>query len=311
MFTWYRKLSNNMKGILLAGLASVSWGIAGVITQFVSQNESIPASWFLSARTTGAGLILILASAIIYRGRIFDIFKSWKSIGILICYGLFGLAANMGSFYVSIQTGNAAATTILQYLAPLFIVIGGFIFQRRKPVKMDLVVFVIAIIGVVLSITKGDLSQLSIPLDSFLWGLVTGVTAALYVVLPRPLGKTNPPIVVMGWGTLIASLAFNLNHPVWKDVPPLSAGAILGVLGIIFFGTLLTFSTLIYASRFTSSENISLMDALQPVSTFILSVIFFKESLSLAEVVGAIMVIIAIYLLQYTQRHEDIAQQKQ
>ncbi|ANZ57785.1 hypothetical protein BGL34_03640 [Fructilactobacillus lindneri] len=304
MFERIKNMSNTAKGIILAGSASVSWGIAGVITQFVSQNESIPASWFLSARTSGAGLILLAVSALVYRGRIFNIFKSWKSIMILIAYGLFGLAANMGSFYVSIQNGNAAATTILQYLAPLFIVLGSFIFQHKKPVKMDLVVFVIAIVGVFLSITKGDISQLSIPMDSFIWGLISGVTAALYVVLPRSLGKDNPPIVVMGWGTLIASIAFNLNHPVWTNVPHLTSGAILGVLGIIFFGTLLTFSTLIYASRFTSSEVISLMDALQPVSTFILSVIFFHAALSLAEVVGAILVILAIYLLQYSQRND-------
>ncbi|EKK20856.1 Permease of the drug, metabolite transporter (DMT) superfamily [Fructilactobacillus florum 8D] len=306
MINSLKKINSGTKGIILAGLASVSWGVAGVITQFVSQNEAIPADWFLAARTTGAALVLLLVSAIIYRGRIFHVFHSWKSVALLVCYGLFGLAANMGSFYVSIQTGNAAATTILQYLAPLFILLGSFVFQHKKPLKIDLVIFVIAIVGVFLSITKGDISQLSIPLDSFLWGLVTGVTAALYVVLPRPLGKENPPIVVMGWGTLIASLAFNLNHPVWTKVPPLSPAAVLGILGVIFFGTLLTFSTLIYASRFTSSANISLMDALQPVSTFILSVIFFQDKLSLAEIAGAILVIVAIYLLQYSQREPNL-----
>ncbi|WP_413628172.1 DMT family transporter [Fructilactobacillus vespulae] len=306
MFSKIKGMSNTVKGILLAGFASVSWGIAGVITQFVSQNASIPAPWFLSARTTGAAIILLAVSAIVFKGKIFNIFKTWKSIATLVCYGLFGLAANMGSFYVSIQDGNAAATTILQYLAPLFILLGAFIFQHKKPVKMDIVVFVIAIVGVFLSITKGDISQLSIPMGSLIWGLISGVTAALYVVLPRTLGKENPPIVVMGWGTLVASIAYNINHPVWTDVPHLTTGAILGVLGIIFFGTLLTFSTLIYATRFTSSEVISLMDALQPVSTFILSVIFFATAISLAEVVGSILVIIAIYLLQFSAPKQGI-----
>ena len=48
------------------------------------------------------------------------------------------------------------------------------------------------------------------------------------------------------------------------------------------------------------------MDALQPVSTFILSVIFFNTALSLAEVVGAILVILAIYLLKYSPADEEI-----
>ncbi|WP_395392063.1 DMT family transporter [Fructilactobacillus sanfranciscensis] len=306
MFNKIKGMSNTAKGLALAGFASVSWGVAGVITQFVSQNASIPAPWFLAARTTGAATILLLVSAIVYKGKIFNIFKTWKSVFTLVCYGLFGLAANMGSFYVSIQNGNAAATTILQYLAPLFILLGAFIFQHKKPAKIDFLVFIIAIVGVFLSITKGDISQLSIPMDSLIWGLISGLTAALYVVLPRSLGKDNPPIVVMGWGTLVASIAYNINHPVWTNVPHLTTGAILGVCGIIFFGTLLTFSTLIFATRFTTSANISLMDALQPVSTFILSVIFFNTALSLAEIVGAILVILAIYLLKYSPTDEEI-----
>lgn len=48
------------------------------------------------------------------------------------------------------------------------------------------------------------------------------------------------------------------------------------------------------------------MDALQPVSTFILSVIFFQDKLSLAEIAGAILVIVAIYLLQYSQREPNL-----
>ncbi|KRN12884.1 drug metabolite exporter family protein [Fructilactobacillus fructivorans] len=299
------KMSNTVKGICLAAFASTSWGVAGVITQYVSQNVGIPASWFLSARTTGAAIVLLLVSAIIYGKGIFSVFKSWKSIMWLVLYGLFGLAANMGSFYVSIQTGNAAATTILQYLSPLFILLGGFVFMHKKPMKMDIVVFVLALAEVFLSITKGDISQLSIPMGSFFWGIISGITAALYVVLPRPLAHDNSPIVVLGWGTLIASLAFNINHPVWTNVPHLGMGGVLGVCGIILFGTLLTFSSLIYASRFTSSEVISLLDAIQPVATFVLSVIFLHTHISWVEVLGAVLVILAVYILQYVQRHKN------
>ena len=39
-----------------------------------------------------------------------------------------------------------------------------------------------------------------------MWGLGSGLTAAFYVVLPRNIVKDpdNPPLVVLGWGTLIA-----------------------------------------------------------------------------------------------------------
>lgn len=303
-----KKMSNAMKGMLLAIFASSSWGFSGTLQQFVSQENEIPAGWFLSARTTFTGIILLCLCSIIYKGRIFDVFKSWRSVAWLVAYGLFGLAANMGSFYIAIQQGgaNGASTaTILQYLAPLFIVIGALVFQHKLPNKIDLLVFIIALAGVFLSVTKGNLSELSIPMISLVMGILSGVTAAGYVVLPKEIGKNNPPLIILAWGTLIASLTFNLNQPVWTGVPHLTTGGILGIAGIIFFGTIITFPTIIYATRFATSSSISLIDAIQPVITFVISIFWFHASLNAVELIGAALIIIAIYILQYSQRHQD------
>lgn len=45
------------------------------------------------------------------------------------------------------------------------------------------------------------------------------------------------------------------------------------------------------------------MDALQPVTTTILSVIFLKLSINVMEVIGICLVIIAIYVLQRGRRN--------
>ncbi|EKK20141.1 DMT family transporter [Fructilactobacillus florum] len=303
-----QQLSRPVKGMLLAIFASSSWGFSGALQQFVSQTETIPAGWFLSARTTFTGLILLTVCAVIYRGKIFNVFKSWRSIAWLIAYGLLGLAANMGSFYVAIQQGGAngaSSATILQYLAPLFILLGAFLFQHKKPLKIDLIVFLIALLGVFLSVTRGNIHELSIPMISLVMGIVSGITAACYVVLPKEIGRDNPPMVILGWGTLIASVAFNLHQPVWVDVPHLSTGGILGIAGIIFFGTILTFPSVIYATRYTDSATISLIDAIQPVITFVISIFWFQADISWPEIIGAVLIIVAIYILQAAQRHPE------
>ena len=40
------------------------------------------------------------------------------------------------------------------------------------------------------------------------------------------------------------------------------------------------------------------MDAVQPITTSILSIIFFKMSMNWVEVVGIVLVIIGVYILQ-------------
>ncbi|WP_286136884.1 DMT family transporter [Philodulcilactobacillus myokoensis] len=288
-----------MKGIMWAILASASFGVSGTVLQFASQNEAIPASWFLSARTLTCGIILLVLGFCMYGKHIFDVFKDKTSIMWLFAYGVFGLGANLLTFYKSIQSGNSAASTILQYLAPIFIVIGGVIFKHHKPVASDLLVFGIALLGVFLSITKGNIYQLDIPVNSLIWGIFSGITAALYVTLPRPLLKHHHPIIILGWGTFICGILFNLNHPIFSNAPTLKSGVILSVLATVILGTIFPFLSILHASKFASSEVVSLVDATQPVVTFILSIIFFHIQINFVEILGTVLVILAIYLLQF------------
>ncbi|MBM6728277.1 DMT family transporter [Limosilactobacillus ingluviei] len=297
-------MNNNqvIKGMTWAGFASLSWGISGTVLQLISQDLAVPGPWMFSTRTTVTGVILLLLSAVIYRGQIFNVFKTKAALLSVVTYGLFGLAANLITFYYSIQTGNASTATILQYLSPLFIVLGGIFFYRNRPLRSDLLAFAVALVGVLLCITRGDLTHLAVPLVSLLWGLGSGITAAFYVVLPQKASATNPPLVVLGWGTMIAGLFFNLLHPFWVGVPPLTPTLVSSVATVIFFGTILPFGMLLYASRLAPSDVVSIIDALQPIMTTILSVIFFHLAINFFEVLGIVLVLIAIYILQNGRR---------
>ncbi|MCI1975518.1 MAG: EamA family transporter [Limosilactobacillus sp.] len=294
-----KKTSNPvMKGIIIAAAASVMWGISGTTLQLISQNLAIPATWMLSIRTFSAGIILLVISGFMYGKKTFNVFKRRDTTISVFSYAVFGLMANLLTFYYSIQTGNASAATILQYLSPLFIVLGGVLFKHRRPFRSDLIAFALALIGVFFAITKGSFSQLDLPLVSLLWGLGSGITAALYVVLPQRAADSNPPIVVLGWGTMIASVLFNLYRPFWVNPPHVSVELVASVATVVLFGTILPFSLLMWATRYAPSDVVSIMDALQPITTSILSVIFFNLHLSFVEIIGIALVIVAVYVLQ-------------
>lgn len=290
------------KGIFVAAFASFSWGISGTVLQLISQNLAIPASWMLSTRTFFTGLILLVLSAIIYRGQIWGVFKNRASLFSVLTYAIFGLAMNLLTFYYAVQTGNASTATILQYLSPLFIVLGSIIFQRKMPMRSDLIAFVLALVGVFLCITRGDVTHLAVPLISLLWGLGAGITAAFYVALPKKAAAKNPPLIVLGWGTMIAGLFFNCFRPFWVNPPHLTVMLVSSVATVMLFGTIIPFGMLLYASRLAPSDVISIMDAVQPITTSILSVFFFHLNMNIIEALGILVVILAIYVLQRGRR---------
>ncbi|EKW99096.1 DMT family transporter [Ligilactobacillus saerimneri] len=294
-----------VKGIILAALASVMWGISGTILQFISQTAHIPAAWFLSVRTLISGVIILTISFFVYGTKIFTVFKDRRQAFYLFAYGILGLALNLLTFYHSVQLGNSAMATILQYLSPLFIVLGTVVLERQWPLRSDLIAFVIALVGIFLSITRGDISQLSIPMSAFLWGLGSGITAAFYVVLPRPVVAEHPPFVVLGWGTLIAGVFFNIQRPLWVGAPALNMKLVLAIGAVILLGTILPFGTLLYSLHFAPADVVSIMDAVQPLATLVLSVIFFSLHLTWAEIIGSILVIVGIYVLQRGRRQVE------
>lgn len=293
-----------MRGIGIAALASTMWGISGTILQLISQNLAVPATWMLSVRTLVTGVILLVISAFMYGKRIFNVFQNRTTTISVVTYAIFGLMANLLTFYYAIQRGNASAATILQYLSPLFIVLGGVVFLHRRPFRSDIIAFIIALVGVVLSITRGNITKLAIPLDSLLWGIGSGITAAFYVVLPQKAAEKNPPIVVLGWGTMIAGILFNLYRPFWVNPPQISTTLVASVSTVVLFGTILPFGLLMEATKYAPSDVVSIMDALQPIVTSILSVVFFHLILNWVEILGIILVILAIYILQEGRRRK-------
>jgi len=286
------------RGIFFAALASTLWGISGTMLQYVSQDIAIPAPWFIGARTFGAGVILIVISLILYGKKTFAIFKSWRDIVRLLMYAAFGLAANLYTFYVSIEQGNASAATILQYLSPLFIVLWAVFFHHERPVRGDLIAFALALVGVVLAITRGDVHSLAVPMSAIIWGILSGVTAAMYVTLPKPLVAKYPPFVVLGWGTLFASAGFNIWRPIWINHPPLTPQLWLGLGTVILVGTVGAFGSLLISLQYAPESVVSIIDALQPVVTFVLSIIVFHSQINAVEVIGVAIVLVAVYILQ-------------
>lgn len=95
-----------MKGIGIAALASTMWGVSGTTLQLISQNLAIPATWMLSVRTLVTGVILLVVSAFMYGKRIFNVFASRSSTISVVTYAIFGLMANLLTFYYAIQRGT-------------------------------------------------------------------------------------------------------------------------------------------------------------------------------------------------------------
>jgi EamA-like transporter family. len=60
---------------------------------------------------------------------------------------------------------------------------------------------------------------------------------------------------------------------------------------------------MVLSTKYTTAAIISITDAVQPFTTLVLSIIFLKYAVNFAEIVGAVVVVLAIYVLN---RYDDV-----
>ena len=107
----------------------------------------------------------------------------------LLIFTLIGLFLNQFAYLSAIQKTNAGTATILQYVCPVGILIYSCIKDKVAPTLGEIVSIILAIGGTFLIATHGQLDQLSMTPAGLIWGLFSGLTYALYIILPIALIK--------------------------------------------------------------------------------------------------------------------------
>ena len=196
------------------------------------------------------------------------------------------------SFFASIQYGNAATATILQYLAPVIIMIYITIKNRRIPGIKQIMCLIAAMIGTFLMITKGQLNTLAISNIAIFWGIASAFGAAIYTLLPIKLLKKYGSIPVIGWGMLIGGSIFGILVPPVTGMGEFNASSILAIIFVVLFGTVIAFTCSLESLRYIKPYEASILSCVEPLSASLLSILFLGFVFTPIPWLGTIFIII-------------------
>ena len=286
-------MSSQLKGTLLIITGTVLWGASGVLSQHLFVDKMISAEWLVTIRLILSGIILLCVDAILHHGDIFSIWQTKDKIP-LICFGILGMLGVQYTYFETIVHSNAATSTILQYLMPIFIVLYLLITTHRIPRKIEL--FSI-LLGTFLLVTKGQLNTLAISPAALAWGLTCAVFAAFYTLQPRQIIKRWRSTLVIGWGMLIGGIVMCFYQPFWEFTGIFDLDTAISFSAIIIFGTAIAFCAYLESTKYLSPTKISVFASLEPFSSIILSIIFLNINFGFIELIGAFIIIFAVTIL--------------
>jgi drug/metabolite transporter (DMT)-like permease len=271
----------------------------------LAMESGISALRLTQIRTVGAFLILFLY---VYLKNKKSLKINIKELPILIIFGLFGFAAVNVFYFLAILKLNVGIALIIEFTAPIWIALWMRFIQKKIVSKLMWWGLVVGLTGLVLiaQVWRG------LTLDGFgvIYALLDALALAVYFLVGEKLVGFKSSEATMAWGLGISSAFFAIIQPWWNfpfeklgkvvDLTGRLAGvsipAYFLILWIVILGTAVPYFLVLNGLRGLSAATSSSIGMLEPVFGGIFAWIFLYEKLNFTQSIGAIVVLVGIYL---------------
>ena len=285
------------KGTLYSLLSGLIWGICGILGEYFFAHYQVSSGWITSMRLLVAGSLVLVLSAFQLRTQLLDIWRDKKNYLPFLAYAILGIFSVQFFFYLCVEYSNATTATILQFISPVFILFYNRIVYKKKASITAILYVLIAMLGVFLMATKGDLSQLSMTPLALVTGLLSAVGVMFNVILPQRFARDYGFVPTVGWGMLLAGVFSNFLYPVHQITFQLDVTSFLICFTIAVFGTAFAFFLSMKAVLLVSPLVVSVVSASEPLSSALLSVLFLGMVLDGFLALAMILIIVPMVFL--------------
>ncbi|WP_129632594.1 DMT family transporter [Candidatus Oscillochloris fontis] len=298
-------MSPQAKGYLTALIGITVWSTTGVFMSHLIVTYHIPA--FVLALWRNLLVCVALLPVLLFVNRTLLRIKPIN----LSFYGWYGfvLALLNTLWALSVQANGAAVATVLVYSSAGFTAIFAiWIFKERLGI----------IKGIAILLSLAGCVMVSNAYNGTIWhlnplGVITGILSGVIFAIYTLMGKESAKRQINTWNALFYSFAlgaiwitiFNLwpGMPgstgsyarLWPDLP-LNGWLILLMLAII--PTLLGFGLYNTSMNYLSASIANLLATLEPAMTAVQAYIFLDERMSVIQIVGSLIIILAVFIVQ-------------
>jgi drug/metabolite transporter (DMT)-like permease len=298
-----------LRGYFLIAAAAFLWGVSAVLGRAVFTGRlsllgSSPHAidpLILSQTRAGFSFLLLLPILVAIRG--------WRGIklpaaDLMQCFflGTLGVAVSNYFYYVAIQRTNVATAIIVQYTAPVWVLLYVVARGQQKLSSQKVVAAILAVTGIVLVIgIVGGKTGVPFRLDSygFIAALLASFSFAFYNVGAHSVLARHDRWLILLWTLISASLGWLFLNPPWKIVAAhygfpewafLFVFSLLSVLG--------PFSFYFHGLQYLEPTRAIIASCLEPVFSILLAVVLLGELLRPIQTFGIVLVLAAIVIVQ-------------
>ncbi len=259
----------------------------------------------LSQTRTGFSLLVLLPVLVGRRG--------WKRIHLprtdliqCLILGMLGVAASNYFYYVAIQKTSVAVAIVLQYTAPVWVLLYVIARGQQKLTPRKVAAVAVAIAGIALTIgIVGTRSASQLRLDTYglLAALLASFSFAFYNVGGHRILERYDRWRVLTWTLASAAVFWLVVNPPWKVVAARYTPAQWGFLFVFSMISVLgSFSLYFLGLQYLEPTRAIIASCLEPVFSILLAASLLGEGVRFIQVLGIVLVLSAIVIVQLPGR---------
>ena len=294
---------HHLRGYLFIAIAAIFWGISATVAKFLFTKAYDPLI-IVQMRVTIACCILVTYFAIRNRSilRI-----QVRDIPMFLFVGICGVAGSNYFYYAAIKESNVALAILLQYLAPILVMLYATFIQKEAITRFKFLALSFSVIGIFFAIGGYNPELLEANRTGVILALLAAVSFSIFNIGGKPLTRKYSV-----WTTLIfvlmgASLFWIVVNPPqsilragyesvdWMNFLLISTISILIPHGCYFFGL-----------HYIQPSRAIITSTLEPVVAIVTEWIFLQGTMTPVQIFGGVLVVGAIVLLQRAPHKEEV-----
>jgi drug/metabolite transporter (DMT)-like permease len=223
--------------------------------------------------------------------------------------GVLGVAASNYFYYLAIQRTNVAVAIVLQYTAPVWVLLYMVARKLQRPTLLRISSVGLAVIGCALVIQLIGPGRWNVDMLGVGAAILASFSFAFYNIGGHSVLAIHDRWKVLLWVLTGASAFWLLLNPPWNVVGRYSGAEWIFMFVFALVSVMGPFSCYFAGLQYLEPTSAVVVSCLEPVFSIVLAAMFLRETVGPLQVVGIVVVLAATVLVQLPEkgRREELA----
>ncbi len=298
-----------LRGYFYIGGAALFWGIAATLGRAAFTGRLLPGGalraidpLILSQSRATLSLAVLLPVLLMRRGAA-ALRVPGRDLLRFFLLGILGVAASNYLYYLAIQRTNVATAIILQYTAPVWVLLYTVARGAQRPSLRRTSAVGLAVVGCALAVGFIGSGGLRMDTVGVIAALLAAFSFAFYNVGGHSVLARYDRWQVLLWVLVATSTFWIFVNPPWKIIAAhygREQWAFMMVFSLV--SVLGPFSCYFAGLQYLEPTRAIVASCLEPVFSIVIAAIALGELLRPFQTVGIVLVLVAIVLIQLPER---------